>query len=79
MMSATGANRRSLEGNQPLIFCVFLHFAHMNENITQTQLQRCSASSRRNRMWPNGRDRNPLLNVGEIVKVEGLMHMQPAK
>ena len=38
-----------------------------------------SAGSRRNRMWPSGRDRNPPLNVGEIVKVEGLMHVQPAK
>ena len=78
-MSATAANRRSLEGSQPLIFCVFLHFAHVKENVTQTQLQGCSASSRRNRMWPSGRDRNPPLNVGEIVKVDGLMHVQPAK
>jgi hypothetical protein len=78
-MSATGANRRSLERNQLLILCVFLHFAHVKENVTQTKLQGRSASSRWNRMWPSGRDRIIHLNVGEIVKVEGLRHVQPAK
>jgi hypothetical protein len=56
-----------------------MHFAHVKENVFQTLLLGGGASFRINQMLPNGPDLTPTLNIGEIVTVEGMVHVQVAK
>ena len=56
-----------------------MYFAHMKKNVFQTLLLGGGASFRIDQMLSNGSDLTPTLNIGEIVTVEGMVHVQVAK